>query len=129
MKIPVASRLLSLALSVAHEARKSRQIPGWAKIEKEHLRLFPACEACGRKTSLQVHHELPYHLHPELATAPNNLITLCMAYRRQCHLEIGHGDDFRARNPAVRTDAMELLANPHRRKAIEARAKVARVYQ
>lgn len=75
----------------------------WPKVEKLHLSKFPACAACGSIKKPQVHHMKPFHLHPELELDPTNLITLCMD--NDCHLLVGHGDNFRAYNPNVQEDA------------------------
>lgn len=83
--------------------------PEWPKVEKEHLSKFPTCAACGSTKHLNVHHMKPFHLHPELELDPNNLITLCMD--NDCHLYIGHGDDFKAYNPNVLTDAKTVFDN------------------
>ena len=39
----------------------------------------------------------------------NNLITLCMD--KECHLKVGHGNDFKDYNPDVEADAARVLAN------------------
>jgi hypothetical protein len=54
---------------------------------------------------VQVHHVRPFHLRPELELDPDNLISLCMAEGRHCHLAVGHGGDFKAYNLHVRTFA------------------------
>lgn len=74
-----------------------------------HLSVFPTCEACGGRRLVDVHHTQPYDLKPELELEPSNLITLCMAAERHCHLLIGHGDDFLAFNPNVVADALAAL--------------------
>lgn len=78
----------------------------WPKVEKEHLKNFPTCASCGTDKHIQVHHKKPFHLHPELELDPNNLISLCM--ENDCHLYVGHGDDFKAYNPNVVEDAQTV---------------------
>jgi hypothetical protein len=57
---------------------------------------------------LNVHHVLPFHLKPELELDPSNLITLCSSLDKNCHLDIGHGDNFRAYNASVREYALRI---------------------
>ena len=73
----------------------------WPTVRKHYIEEHPACEACGAADDLEVHHVLPFHLHPDRELDPANLITLC----RRCHLLLGHAADFRAYNPHVRADA------------------------
>ena len=63
----------------------------------------PTCAACGSNKRLQVHHIQPFHLYPELELEPTNLITLCMDIS-ECHLLLGHGDNFRMFNPDILND-------------------------
>ena len=44
-----------------------------------------ACQACGRKTSLQVHHVLPVSLFPLLHISRDNGITLCKFHHTELH--------------------------------------------
>ena len=99
----------------------------WRRIEKDHLRVEPICQACRGTKHLQVHHERPFHLRPELELNPNNLITLCMG-PSECHLRIGHGDDWKAYNPDVRKDAAAVFVDPSLAPSIEAQAKAKRVF-
>ena len=87
----------------------AKRSPKWPGVEHAHLKLFPTCAACGSSEKLNVHHKRPFHLHPELELDPNNLITLCM--ENDCHIYIGHGDDFKAYNPNVVEDAATVAAN------------------
>ena len=59
------------------------------------------CACCPHKTTLNVHHIRPYHLHPELELEPTNFITLC----RVCHLLLGHLDNWHSFNVGVQKDA------------------------
>lgn len=105
--------LLKHATRTLHEA--APRSSGWPKVEKDFLSKNPTCAACGSTTRLNVHHKHPFHLHPELELDENNLITLCMD--KDCHLLIGHGDDFKAYNPNIEADVQavregkEQLAN------------------
>lgn len=82
--------------------------PEWPKVERAYKKLNPVCECCGSKVKLNVHHKKPFHLFPELELDPTNLITLCMDSKRECHLHIGHGDDFKDYNPNVVQDVQKL---------------------
>lgn len=92
----------------AKEAGKKRS-GGWPKVRAEHLAKSPTCVVCGGKKKLEVHHMLPFHLHPQLELDPNNLITLCENKKDgvNCHLFLGHLGSFKAYNPNVIKDAEE----------------------
>lgn len=72
----------------------------WKTVEHHFLMEHSTCEACGTHIRVQVHHKKPFHIHPELELDPANLIALCMS-RRECHLWIGHGGNFKEWNPKV----------------------------
>ncbi len=74
---------------------------GWRAAARAHLTVHPACAACGARKGVVPHHVKPFHLFPECELDLDNLITLCP----RCHLLIGHLNDFRSFNPAVREDA------------------------
>jgi hypothetical protein len=57
-----------------------------------------------------------------------NLIGLCMG-EFECHIRIGHGDDFKAFNPDVRLDAETVRLKPSDRSKVEALAKAKRLYE
>src|SRR5271154_2464130 len=82
----------------------------WPTVRKHFLEKNPTCAACGGKSLLNVHHKEPFHLDPRLELDDNNLITLCI--RNLCHIDIGHGDDYKFYNPNVVKDAAEALAHP-----------------
>ena len=92
----------------------------WPTVRKHHLEAHPACEVCGHSgEKVNVHHKLPFHLHPQLELDPSNLITLCEDEGFvNCHLFVGHLGNFHGYNPDVETDAVEwkdkLLANKAR---------------
>lgn len=97
--------------SKARESHKSHaRSPEWAKIRDAFVEKNPSCAACGGGVDIQVHHILPFHLHPELELETTNLISLCMG-DDQCHLMIGHGDSFRFFNPNVVEDAARFAAS------------------
>ena len=92
--------------AVGHGMARS---PKWPGVEKLHLKFHPVCEACGSNKKLNVHHKKPFHLFPQLELDMNNLITLCMD--KECHIKIGHGDNFKDYNPDVEADAQKVRAN------------------
>lgn len=80
----------------------------WPKVREAHLELHPVCELCGGKKKLQVHHKLPFHLHPQLELDPTNLITLCEGIGSvNCHLFFGHLGNFKSYNANVVDDSKE----------------------
>lgn len=79
------------------EKRRSSE---WPSVRRWHLDRKPACEVCGCKRDLEVHHEVPFEVNRELELDPNNLITLC----RPHHFLVGHLCDWRSWNPDVRKD-------------------------
>lgn len=80
----------------------------WPKLRAEHLKRQPTCAACGRSKSLEVHHILSFHDHPELELDPVNLLTLCEA-GPNCHLTFGHLRNWKTNNPLVVFDAALYL--------------------
>lgn len=81
----------------------------WPEVRDEFLKSNPTCAACGADKRLNVHHMKPFHLHPDLELDPSNFITLCMVL--DCHLLIGHGDNFKAYNPDVKADAEAVMSS------------------
>lgn len=119
--------LVNIVKSIAHERYKAQtRSSRWPAVEKAHLKASPTCKSCGDVKRLQVHHIAPYRLHPERELDSANLITLCMGLN-ECHLLIGHGDEFRCYNPNVESDAAILLVNPQLRAEYVLRAKAARL--
>lgn len=117
-----------LAQSAIRERRKAKErSPEWSGVRDRFLASHPECSACGGKKRLQVHHSMPYHLRPELELVESNLLVLCMG-RFECHLAIGHGDDFRAWNPLVAHHAVECRQTPTHRKLVEEAARASRRY-
>ncbi len=59
----------------------------WQRCRRAFLReVDKVCVCCDVTKKIQVHHKLPRHIRPDLATVFSNLIALC----RGCHLRIGH---------------------------------------
>jgi len=120
-------RLKRVIHSTVRERLKIRS-PEWRRVRKEHLDANPECAACGQQKRLQVHHMEPYHLEPARELDPSNLVTLCMG-ALECHIRIGHGDDFKAYNPLVLRHAKNAQAFPKHRVTVEIEAKSARLYE
>lgn len=119
---------INVVRAALHERKKGKtRSPEWHKVERAFLLLNNACASCGGDKRLQVHHRRPFHLHPELELEPSNLVTLCMG-PNDCHIRIGHGDDFKAYNPALDEHLTILKTNPLRRPEVEAQAKKLRKY-
>lgn len=81
--------------------------PKWPTVRDRYLREHPACEACGSRESLNVHHVESFRLHPERELDPSNLVCLCRTH----HLVLGHscggltgGDNWKCENQNVRAD-------------------------
>ncbi len=90
--------------------------PKWREIEKAHLEKEPACQWCGAKVKLQVHHIVPFHVHPGLELEDFNLITLCEeGGYLNCHLFHGHNGDFKDFNKDIREQCEEHAKDPERK--------------
>lgn len=94
--------------SILREKSKSKRSSQWDATRDAFMRDHPACAACGSTKKLQVHHIMPFHLHPDLELDTKNLIVLCMDVN-ECHLGIGHGGSFRCYNPKVAIRAQRFL--------------------
>jgi len=88
----------------------------WPKVRAAHVKAHPSCAACGRREHLEVHHIVPFHERPDLELVPANLLTLCDAPPRSCHLALGHLFSWSSWNPGVREDAAEFLRKVQNRK-------------
>ena len=56
----------------------------WPAFRKANIK--KECEFCGSKWFLNLHHILPFHIHPELELDEKNVVTLCKKH----HFELGH---------------------------------------
>jgi len=81
----------------------ARRSGKWRGVRDDFLR-GKRCEVCGGRKSLTAHHEIPFHLAPDLELDPGNLIALCQAGRFgiNCHLLIGHVGNWQRTNVTVR---------------------------
>jgi len=93
--------------------------PHWPSVEKQHLKLQPACVVCGEAEAVNVHHIFPFHYcvslgRPDLELDQRNLITLCETRKtketQDHHLLIGHLDNFKSSNLDVVKDATETFS-------------------
>ena len=84
----------------------------WPLIRKKWLLNNGTCAACGSTQHLQVHHVIPFHLHPELELCETNFITLCETMGVEHHLKVGHTVDgkssWKINNPDVRINAKQI---------------------
>lgn len=71
------------------------------KAKKLYLQDNRQCVICGALVDLEVHHILPVHLVPELASDPINFVTLCDYGNKGCHLKFGHLGSFTNFNPQI----------------------------
>lgn len=82
-------------------ARRGRsRSPDWVALSRKVILEIRRCEVCGSKKGLEVHHKLPFHLHPELELVRVNLCCLC----RRCHLFVGHLGTWSSYNPEIDRD-------------------------
>ena len=80
----------------------------WASVRKTHIKANPECALCGGTRKLEVHHVKPFHTHPELELAPENLITLCedKGHGVYCHLFFGHLGNYKGINENLKEDIL-----------------------
>jgi len=107
----------NLVRHVLRDTGLTKRSPHWPTVEKHFREVHPTCAACGGTERLNVHHIIPFHVNAALELDPNNLITLCMG-KLECHLKIGHMDDFKRSNPNVKEDCAKILADQSKRDEI-----------
>lgn len=95
----------------AHAGITKARSPEWPKVEHAYRKEHPVCECCGSNEHLNVHHKKPFHLYPQFELDPTNLITLCMDPAKECHIKLGHGDNFKDYNPNVEEDVKKVREN------------------
>jgi len=110
-----------------HIIKRITRSSHWPTVRKHFLKSNPTCAACGSNKHLNVHHVMPFHDDPAKELDLNNLITLCMD-EHECHLKLGHGDDFKAYNPDIRTIAESVLKDPTSRTLAEQTCKLNKKY-
>jgi hypothetical protein len=126
--IAVIKHIANVAYSLVREyvSKRVARSDKWPSVRKAYLKANPVCAACGSSSFLQVHHIKPFRIEPNLELDPTNLITLCMS-KNECHLTLGHGDDFKAYNPSVVSDALQVHNDPSSLPVVQARAKANRI--
>lgn len=103
--------------------------PKWRKFRKEFLK-GKVCAACGKANKLQLHHIQPFHLFPERELDIANVIPLCEGPGdTDCHLMIGHGNNFKAYVPIVEALAERIQFHPEERPIVISKAKRIRVFE
>ena len=92
-----------IAGKASRGAKRSSQ---WRKVRDTFL-TGKRCLVCGGRKSLIAHHEVPFHIAPDMDLAPENLMALCERgkYGVNCHLLIGHIGSWRRINVTARADA------------------------
>jgi hypothetical protein len=93
----------------------------WPGVRAAWLKIQPKCAVCDGVEKLEVHHQKPFHLHPELELDERNFITLCEANKEgfDCHLGYGHLGCFRSFNVDVVVDAAIWNAKIKNRPSVE----------
>lgn len=117
----------NLLRHTAKDAGLTKRSSKWEGVEKHFLESNPACSVCQSKVRLNVHHKKPFHLFPQLELDPTNLVTLCMS-KQECHLLIGHGDNFKAFNPHIEEDIKTLQQDISKFDQVAAKAKADRLF-
>lgn len=87
------SQIVEAVEDIASREFGCKRSSKWPKVRQAYLKAHQECAACGGKTSLDVHHVLPYHLRPDLELESSNLLTLCEKSERfgwACHRVFGH---------------------------------------
>jgi hypothetical protein len=122
------THLLNVVQSIVREkiSKPWKRSSRWPEVRWAYLQVNPKCEACGSDKHIQVHHKVPFSDAPELELDPSNFISLCMG-PNECHLAIGHGDNFKMFNPNIVEDAKAVKADPTKIKEIAIKAKKARL--
>ena len=80
-----------------HVEKRFTRSSTWSKTRKRFLVINPRCVVCGKKKGLEVHHILPFYLHPDLEEDFQNLLTLC----RRHHFSIGHLEKWKSYNKVI----------------------------
>lgn len=78
--------------------------PKWEHESKLYLKEYPACEICGRREGVVVHHKVPVHVDRSLEMKEDNWKVLCPP----CHYYTGHFCHWEWWNPDVDRDGFFL---------------------
>ena len=90
---------------LTRKVRFAVRSPEWKEVRKLHLDYQHECQACKKKSNLEVHHIVPVHINRTLELEPSNLLTLC----DRCHLVFGHLSDYKSWNENVIEDCSVYL--------------------
>lgn len=108
------AKLIAGKPKTGHEALKGAKPRSsrWRAYRDRWLKTHPTCAACGGKENLIVHHIYPFSWPggEERELDESNFLSLCEADSHNCHLLFGHLLDWQSRNPNVRIDAADMLA-------------------
>ena len=114
-RIKMIEKILTFLLT-KYQNRESLKVfggvrsPLWSKTKREfEKKNSKMCSVCGGEKEVQLHHIKPFHLHPELELEHTNLIWLCEAPNRNCHLNMGHLNSFHSYNVDIKKDAEYYL--------------------
>lgn len=106
--LPLITHITRVLHSVIREQlKKITRSSKWAGVRKQAIKDNPRCACCGDTKFLQVHHFLPFNVSPTLELDPKNLVVMCMG-KNECHLLIGHGDNFKKYNPYLAADIKNI---------------------
>ena len=96
---------------IYHTKTKNKRSSQWDDVRYAFAEKNQTCAVCKSDKKLQIHHCVPFHHDSSLELDPENLISLCMD-KFDCHIQIGHGDNFKFYNENVRQDAEMLINTP-----------------
>ena len=89
-----------------------RYSAAFRELRRRWLLAHPFCQVCGGMEKLEIHHVTPVSVNPSLELDAENLLTLCMAFPRYCHLQYGHLGSWTTWNPHVRQIATRSTPAP-----------------
>lgn len=104
---PVLSRAAAIGihpLPFGHPRSLQGRSTHWPTLQKHFIAANPVCMVSGMTKDLQVHHAMPFHLHPELELSWDNLRTVSQPY----HFLIGHGCNWKKVNLDFDKHAREM---------------------
>jgi len=81
-----------------------KRSPGWRALRNAYKKAHPACEGCGGKVKVEIHHIKDFSTYPEEELKWKNLMSLCES--GVCHRHIGHHGNYRKINLTPKLDAL-----------------------
>lgn len=91
----------------------------WNGLRKKWLIENDSCIACGKKSSLHIHHKIPVHIDESKELIEDNLCTLCAT----CHFVFGHSHNWSLCNPFVIEDCENHLKRVKENQKIDQKNK------